>query len=77
MQASIGGAGGNFHSDDYRLVDRELAYLGAAKALTLTVIDLLYDDGEEIKKVIEEFEPIFTKEEYLEEWGGRIGERFK
>lgn len=76
LQASIGGAGGNFHSDDYRLVDRELAYLGAAKALTLTVIDLLYDDGEEIKKVIEEFEPIFTKEEYLEEWG-RIGERFK
>lgn len=74
LQANIGGAAGNFHSDDYRLVDRELAYLGAAKALTLTVIDLLYDDGEEIAKVIDEFVPVFTKEKYLEEWG-RVGEK--
>jgi len=76
LQASIGGAGGNFHSADYRLVDRDLAYLGAAKALTLTIIDLLYDDAQAAKKVVEEYKPIYTKEQYLEEWG-KIGERFK
>lgn len=76
LQARIGGASGNFHSIDYRLVDRDIAYLGAAKALTLTVIDLLYDQAQEAKKVVDEFEPVYTKEEYLEEWG-KIGERFK
>ena len=75
LQANIGGASGNFHSDNYRLVDREIAYLGAAKALVLTVIDLLYDEGEEAEKVIDAFEPIYTKEQYLEEWG-KVGEQF-
>lgn len=76
LQARIGGASGNFHSENYRLVDKDLAYLGAAKALTLTLIDLLYDDAKEAEKVIKKFDPVYTKEEYLEEWG-RVGERFK
>jgi len=75
LQARIGGAAGNFHSDNYCLVDRELAYLGAAKALTLTVIDLLYDEAQEAKKVVDEFKPVYTKEQYLEEWG-KVGEKF-
>lgn len=50
--------------------------IGAAKALAWTVIDLLYDDATEAAKVIDEFVPKFTKEEYLEEWG-KIGERFR
>lgn len=76
LQARIGGASGNFHSDDYRLVNKELAYLGAAKALTLSVIDLLYDEAEEAERVVKEFEPVYTKEEYLRDWGS-IGEKFK
>ncbi len=76
LQARIGGASGNFHSDDYRLVDKELAYLGAAKALTLSVIDLLYDEAEEAERIIKEFQPVYTKEEYLKDWGS-VGEKFK
>ena len=76
LQARIGGASGNAHSDDYRIVDRNIAYLSAAKALTLTVIDLLYDDAQKASKVVEEFKPVFTKEEYLEVWG-KVGEQFK
>ena len=76
LQARIGGASGNFHSEDYRLVNRDIAYLGAAKALVLTVIDLLYDNAKDAKKVVDEFEPVFTKEKYLKEWG-KIGEKFK
>lgn len=76
LQARIGGASGNFHSDDYRLVDRDIAYLGAAKALTLSLIDLLYDDAEEAERVVEGFTPIYTKETYLEKWG-KVGEKFK
>jgi amidohydrolase len=76
LQANIGGASGNFHSDDYRLVNKELAYLGAAKALTLSVIDLLYNEAEEAERIIKEFEPVYTKEEYLKDWGN-VGEKFK
>ncbi len=76
LQARIGGASGNFHSDDYCLVDREIAYLGAAKALTLSIIDLLYDEAEEAERVVKEFKPVYTKEEYLKEWGS-VGEKFK
>ncbi|MBF4695542.1 amidohydrolase [Fusibacter ferrireducens] len=76
IHARIGGASGNFHSDDYRLVDRELAYLGAAKALTLCVIDLLYNEAQEAERVVEAFEPVYTKAEYLKNWGS-IGEQFK
>lgn len=76
LQARIGGATGNSHSDNYRIVDKELAYLGAAKALILTVIDLLYDEAEEAERVVKEFEPVYTKEEYLSEWGS-VGKKFK
>lgn len=76
IQASIGGVKGDFHSETYEMVDRDIAYLGAAKVLTLSIIDLLYDDASLAKKVVEEFEPLYTKEEYLETWG-KIGEKFK
>lgn len=76
IHAKIGGASGNFHSDDYRLVDKELAYLSAAKALTLCVIDLLYDEAEEAERVVKEFDPVYTKDAYLKEWGS-VGEQFK
>lgn len=76
LQARIGGASGNFHSENYQLVDKDLAYLGAAKALILTLIDLLYDDAKEAEKVLENFKQTYTKEEYLEEWG-KVGEKFQ
>lgn len=69
LQARIGGAKGDFHAANYRLVDRDTAYLGAAKALVTTLIDLLYDEGQVAKAVIDNYEPVFTKEEYLEQWG--------
>ena len=76
VHARVGGALGNFHSDDYRLVDRDLAYLGAAKALTLSIIDLLYDEAEEAERVVKAFEPVYTKASYLKEWGC-VGDKFK
>lgn len=72
----IGGANDRFHSDEYRLCDTDLAYLGAAKILAMDVIDLLYDDAVAAKEIVENFTPIYTKEQYLEEWG-KIGEIYK
>ncbi|MDL2216084.1 amidohydrolase, partial [Ruminococcaceae bacterium OttesenSCG-928-N02] len=70
IQASIGGASGAFHSENYRLVDRDLAYITAAKAIVMTVIDLLADDAQTGIAVKEAYKPHFTKEQYLKEWGG-------
>lgn len=73
LQARLGGVSGDFHADNYRLEDKETAYLGAAKALITTLIDLLYDEAQLAQQVTDEYEPIFTKESYLQEWGNIAG----
>ena len=75
LQARLGGVSGEFHAANYRLEDKETAYLGAAKALITTLIDLLYDEAQIAQQVIDDYTPIFTKESYLQEWGN-IAERF-
>jgi hypothetical protein len=37
-----------------------------AKALAVTVIDLLYNDGEAAKEVVKGFKPTIKREEYTE-----------
>lgn len=61
----IGGVTGALHTQEYEMTDEELAYIIPAKAMAMTLIDLLYDGGRNAKKVIEEFKPNFTKESYL------------
>jgi len=68
VHAYIGGAAGEGHSKDYHIENKELAYITAAKALVMTVIDLLADGaaaGLEIKK---NFKPAMTKQEYIDKW---------
>jgi metal-dependent amidase/aminoacylase/carboxypeptidase family protein len=69
IQASIGGASGIGHSESYEIADKELAYLTAAKALIMTVIDLLADGAEEALKIKKSFVPVMTKAQYLKDWG--------
>lgn len=61
----IGGVSGALHTKDYEMDDKELAYIIPAKAMAMTLIDLLYDDAKEAKNVIDNYTPLFTKEEYL------------
>ena len=62
----MGGIKGSLHSSDYEIVDEYLAYILPVKVMTLTIIDLLYNNNEKAKEVIENFKPIYTKEEYLD-----------
>ena len=68
VHAYLGGASGVAHSKDYRIVDKELAYVTAAKALVMTVIDLLAGGAGLGLKIKKDFKPAMTKEEYLEKW---------
>ncbi len=60
-----GGYDGMTHNGSFSIVDEEMAYVMPAKALAMTVIDLLSDGGALAKRVIDAFEPKLTKDEYL------------
>ena len=53
------------HTRDYKIDDEEYAYLAPAKAMALTVVDLLFNEAKEAKDILQNFKPVMTKEEYL------------
>lgn len=61
----VGGITGNLHTREYEIMDEEKAYIMPAKAMALTVVDLLFDDGKCTKEILENFTPAMTKESYL------------
>ena len=68
VQGFIGGAAGAAHGEDYRLENTDMAYIGAAKALVCTVIDLLADGAALGLRIRENCKPPMTKEQYLHDW---------
>jgi len=69
LHAIFTGCSGDLHSVDFRICDKEIAYIATAKALPMTVIDLLADGAVNAFKVKENFVPTMTKEQYLKDWG--------
>lgn len=63
----IGGVTGSLHTKEYHISNEELAYITPAKAMDMTLIDLLIDGSSLAKYIISNFNPKFiTKESYLE-----------
>ena len=60
-----GGATGQGHGADYAIVDSERAILNPARALALTVVDLLADDAAAAREVVATAEPPLTRAGYL------------
>ena len=61
-----GGAQGNGHGSDYEIVDYDTATVVPAKAMAMTVIDLLADGAATGKKIVAETTPNMTKQQYLD-----------
>ncbi len=61
----IGGARGNGHGADFRIVDESLAYVMPAKALAAMVIDMLWDAGGAAREVLKTNRPPMTRGQYL------------
>ncbi len=61
----VGGVDGTLHGKDFKLIDFASACLMPAKAMAMSVIDLLCDDAALAKKIQKEFKPVFTREEYI------------
>lgn len=66
IQPFVGGTAGLLHSKDFHSVDYAKSVLTPAKAMAMTVIDLLYDKATLAQKIKTEFQPVFTKKEYLD-----------
>ncbi len=60
-----GGAVGTGHGRDYRIADPEQGYINGAKAMAMTVIDLLADGATEGRRVLGAFKAPMTKQQYL------------
>ena len=65
VQPSIGGFSGTIHAKNFLATDSDVAYIGATKILAATAVDLLENNAQKAKNVIENFKPLFTQDEYL------------
>jgi amidohydrolase len=60
-----GGATGAGHGADYRIEDHTRAVINPAKALAMTVVDLMANEAQQAKRITAEFKPRLTRKEYL------------
>ena len=65
IQPYAAGATGRGHSEDYMVTDYEMAVITPAKAMAMTVVDLLHDGARGATNVLDNFVPEMTKETYL------------
>lgn len=65
IQPNMGGVTGDAHSQDYRIADEEAVYIIPAKAMAMTVVDLLWNGAEKAFEIKKNFKPQFTKDSYL------------
>lgn len=69
IQTYFKGASGSAHSENYEIIDEEIAYIIPAKALAMLAIDLLADEAEIGLELKKNYKALMTKEKYLSEWG--------
>ena len=62
---NTGGKVNGLHSVDFDIVDEELAYVVTAKIFALSAYRLLRDGAVKAKEIVANYQPIFTKEEYI------------
>lgn len=74
LNISCGGAVGTGHGNDYVIKDWNTAVITAAKAMAMTVIDLLADGGTQAKDVLANYKPKMTRQEYIAFMDGLLKE---
>ncbi|WP_378953094.1 amidohydrolase [Pelosinus sp. sgz500959] len=57
---------GALHSKEYSVADVDCAYIKPAQTLAMTIIDLLYGEGEIAENILSEYTPLLSKEQYIE-----------
>lgn len=65
LHPMIGGGRGALHGADYAVADPVHSYLHSAKALAMSVVDLLTEDAREARRIVAGFRPKMTVADYL------------
>ena len=68
IEPSISGATGTGHGSDYKIADKEMGYIIPAELMAMTVIDLLWDDAANARRIIKTFKPEVERKEYVRYW---------
>lgn len=63
---NTGGKVNGLHSVDFDIVDEELAYIVTAKIFAVSAYRLLRNGAERARKIVHDYKPVLTKEEYIE-----------
>lgn len=66
LHPSGGGFGGTVHGADFSVVDETAAYLQPAKAMAMTLVDLLADGAAGAREILDTHQPALTREGYLD-----------
>ena len=61
-----GAAGSGLHSVDFDINDEELAYIVTAKIFALTAYRFLKGGAAAARKLVDDYKPVFTKQEYID-----------
>ena len=62
----IFGASGTGHGNDYLMQDKQAVYVNMAKLLAMTAIDLMSDEADQARKILDTAQPKLSKQQYLE-----------
>ncbi len=66
IHPGLGGAAGRAHAADFRIVDRDLAYVTPAKVLAMCAIDLLGEQARAAAQIIKDAPPLISRRKYAE-----------
>lgn len=61
----VGGVSGSLHARDFQVEDYYTACILPAKLLAMTVADLLFNNADKAKRVMKNFKPLLTREQYI------------
>lgn len=64
LKFATGGVEGGLHSEYFKVVDEDIAYIITAKIMALTAYRLLKENAKKAKKIKDDFKPKFTIDEY-------------
>jgi metal-dependent amidase/aminoacylase/carboxypeptidase family protein len=72
----IGGAIGNGHGNNFYITDYEKSVFNPAKAMAMTIVDLLWHEDSKSNEILENHKPVFTRSEYVNMQNERMGNEF-
>lgn len=68
IQFGFSGFSGNVHGPDFEIVDEEMAYIIPQKAVIMTIVDLIENNGYKAKKITDNNPPKLPKDNYIRNW---------